>query len=116
MIELVLFAAGFALVLLGALSFLYPLRWLGIPTRGLAVLVITGGFLVVAIGAGLVDSYFVYLGFALFFLGLISLVRPLRFLYIRTRRPALIVSGCGLVLAFVILFLPSDDHEAAAHV
>ena len=39
MLESVLFTAGFALVLAGALSFLYPLRWLGISTRGIAVLV-----------------------------------------------------------------------------
>ncbi|PYI94232.1 MAG: hypothetical protein DME97_01850 [Verrucomicrobia bacterium] len=116
MLESILFVAGFALVLAGALSFLYPLRWLGIPTRGIAVLVMAGGFLVVAIGAGMIDSYLVYLGFALFFAGLISLIRPSRFVYIQTRRRALMVSGVGLLLAVGILFLPYRDQEAANHV
>ena len=75
-----------------------------------------GGFLVVAIGAGMIDSYLVYLGFALFFAGLISLIRPLRFVYIRTRRWALMVSGVGLLLAVGILLLPYRDQEAANHV
>jgi hypothetical protein len=96
MLESVLVGAGLALVLAGALSFIYPLRWLGIPTRGIAMLVTAGGFLVVAIGTGMIDSYFVYLGFTLFFAGLHSLIRPLRFLYIRTRSMALMVSALGL--------------------
>jgi hypothetical protein len=113
MLESVLLVAGFTLVLAGALSFLYPLRWLGIPTRGIAVLVMAGGFLVVAIGAGMIDSYLVYLGFTLFFAGLISLIRPLRFVYIRTRRLALMVSGFGLLLSVGALLLPYRNEEAA---
>jgi hypothetical protein len=116
MVESVLFAAGFALVLAGTLSFLYPLRWLGIPTRGIAVLVMAGGFLVVAIGARMIDSYLVYLGFTLFFAGLISLIRPLRFVYIRTRRLALMVSGFGLLLSVSVLLLPYRNQEAASRV
>ena len=116
MLESVLLVAGLALVLAGALSFLYPLRWLGIPTRGIAVLVMAGGFLVIAIGAGMIDSYLVYLGFTLFFAGLISLIRPLRFVYIRTRRLALMVSGFGLLLSLGILLLPYRNQEAANRV
>lgn len=116
MLESVLLGAGLALVLAGALSFLYPLRWLGIPTRGIAVLVMAGGFLVIAIGAGMIDSYLVYLGFTLFFAGLLSLIRPLRFLYIRTRRLALMVSGLGLLLSLGILLLPYRNQVAANRV
>lgn len=112
--EKVLFGAGFALVLLGALSFLYPLRWLGIRTRGIAVLVMAGGFLLVAIGAGMVDSYFVYLGLATFAAGVISLLRPMRFLYIRTRRSALMVCGGGLLLSLGVLLFPYQGHEATS--
>jgi hypothetical protein len=114
--ESVLLRTGFALVLAAALSFLYPLRWLGIPTRGIAVLLMAGGFLVIAIGAGMIDSYLVYLGFTLFFAGLISLIRPLRFVYIRTRRLALIVAGFGLLLALGTLLLPYHEKEAASRV
>jgi hypothetical protein len=116
MLESVLLVAGLALVLAGALSFLYPLRWLGISTRGIAVLVMAGGFLVVAIGTGMIDSYFVYLGLTLFFAGLLSLIRPLRFVYIRTRRLALMVAGFGLLLSLGILLLPYRNQEAASRV
>jgi hypothetical protein len=113
MLESALFCAGFVLVVIGALSFLYPLRWLGISTRGIAVFVMAGGFLLIAAGAELVDSYFVYLGFTLFFAGLISVIRPLRFLYIRTRRLALIVCVAGMALAMGTLLLPYHLKEAA---
>ena len=59
------------------------------------MLTIAGGFLLIAIATGLIDSYLVYLGFVLFFLGLVSLLRPLRFVCIRTRLMALKVSGFG---------------------
>jgi hypothetical protein len=116
MLESVLLGGGFALVLAGALSCIYPLRWLGIHTRGMALVIIASGFLLVAIATGLVDSYLVYLGFVLFFLGLVSLIRPLRFVYIRTRRLALIVAGFGLLLALGTLLLPYHDKEAASRV
>src|ERR1700694_214159 len=49
MLESVLLGAGLVLVLAGALSFIYPLRWVGIRTRGIALLKIAGGFLLVAV-------------------------------------------------------------------
>ena len=116
MLESVLLGTGFALVLVGAVSCLYPLRWLGIRSRGMALLIVAGGFLVVALAAGLVDSYLVYFGFTLFFTGLISLLRPLRFIYIRTRRSALIVCGFGLLLTLGTLLLPYRDKEATNRV
>jgi hypothetical protein len=114
-IESILFCAGFALILAGALSFVYPLRWLRIRTRGTAVIVGAGGFLVVALAAKMVESYLVYLGFALFFAGLISLMRPLRFLYIRNRRWALITAALGALLSLGALLLPSSEKEATTH-
>src|SRR5947207_7669402 len=112
MFESILFYAGFALVLAGALSLIYPLRWLRIRTRGVALLVMATGFLVVAIGAGMVDSYAAYLGFTLFFAGLVSVIRPLRFVYIRTRLAAFVVAGAGLRFAFGAFLLPFSDKEA----
>ena len=116
MLELVLLVAGSALILAGALSCVYPLRWLGISTRGIAVLVMAAGFLVVAIGTGMIDSYLVYLGFTLLFAGLLSLIRPLRFIYIRTRRLALMVAGFGLLLSLGVLLLPYRNQQAASRV
>jgi hypothetical protein len=116
MVESVLLLAGLALVVAGALSFFYPLRWLGISTRGIAALVVAGGFLVVAIATGMLDSYLVYLGLTLFCAGLVSLIRPLRFVYIRTRRLALMVAGFGLLLSLGTLLLPYGNQEAASRV
>ena len=110
----VLFGAGLALFLAGALCFIHPLRWLGIRTRGRAVLVMAGGFLLIAAGAEMIDSFFVYLGFASFLAGLISLIRPLRFIYIRTRWAALLVCGFGLLLSVGVLLLPYQDKETAS--
>ena len=115
MLESILFYFGFALILAGVLSIIHPLRWIRIPTRGVALLVMAGGFLLVAIGAGMVDSFLVYLGFTLFFAGLLSLIRPLRFVYIRTRLAALLVAGAGVLLAAGALLLPYGEKEAAPH-
>ena len=116
MLESILFYAGFALILAGALSFIYPLRWLRIPTRGMALLVMAAGFLVVAIAAGMIDSFLVYFGFTLFLAGLLSIIRPLQFVYIRTRFAALLVSGAGLLLAVGVLLLPYSEKQAGPHV
>ena len=116
MLESVLFVLGFALVVGGAVSVVYPLRWLGISSRGMAIVVIAGGFFVVAIGAGMIDSYLVYLGFTLLVAGLVSLVRPLRFVYIRTRPIALLICAFGLALSVAVLLLPYREQEAASHV
>jgi hypothetical protein len=52
------------------------------------------------------DSIAVYFGLLLVFVGLVSLLRPLRFLRIRTRRAATIVAAGGLVLTIIALALP----------
>lgn len=110
----ILFYPGFFLALAGALSFICPMRWLRIRTRGIALLVMAGGFLLVALAAGLIDSFFVYFGFTLLFAGLISLIRPLRFLYIRSRGTALVVAGTGALLSIGTLLLPYGAHEATS--
>jgi len=52
------------------------------------------------------DVLLVDFALALAFLGLLSLIRPLRFLKIRTRRMALLVVGAGVLLLVVALSLP----------
>lgn len=54
----------------------------------------------------MIDSILIYIGFGLAFLGLVSLIRPLRFLCIRTRRGGALVAAGGLLLAIIILALP----------
>jgi hypothetical protein len=107
------FAAGAALVVAGALSLLYPLRWIGIRTRAIAFVVIAAGFLVVALGAGMLDSYFVYFGFALAVVGLISVLRPLRFLYLGTRRLALVMVVFGILLSVATALIPYGEQKSA---
>ena len=107
------FVVGAMLVAAGVLSLLYPLRWVGIRTRGIAFAVIAAGFLVVALGAGMLDSYFVYFGFALAVAGFISLLRPLRFLYIGTRRLALVVVAFGILVSVATALLPYGEQKAA---
>jgi len=116
MIEPVVFCAGFALIAVGAVSFIYPLRWLRIRTRRVGLLVLAAGFLLVAIGGEMFDSYLVYLGFALFFAGLIPLIRPLRFLSIRNRPWALAIASMGLLVSLGALLWPYGNKEAATHI
>lgn len=111
--EAVTFGVGFALVVAGAFSFVFPLRWVGIKTRPMALIVIAAGFLVVALGVRMLDSYAVYLGFAFAFVGLVSLIRPLRSLWIRTRRVALLVFALGLLLSVGAALLPYQEKHAA---
>jgi hypothetical protein len=116
MLELVLSYAGIALLLVGGLSLIYPLRWLGIQTRGAALLVVAAGFLVVAIAAEMIGSYLVYLGFALFLAGFVSLIRPLGFLYIRNRRWALAIAGIGTLVSLGTLLWPCENKVATTHI
>ena len=106
------FVLGAVLVAAGALSLLYPLRWVGIRTRGVAFVVIAAGFLVVALGTQMLDSYLVYLGFVLAVPGLISLIRPLRFLYLRTRSLALGALIFGVLLSLSTALIPYGEKKA----
>jgi hypothetical protein len=52
------------------------------------------------------DSILLYLGFAIIFVGLLSILWPLRFLRIRTRKVGAIIAAAGFVVAAFILWLP----------
>src|SRR6476620_7762070 len=110
--ETAAFAVGLVLVAAGVFSFVYPLRWIGIRTRAMALVVIAAGFLVVAPGTQMQDSYAVYLGFAAAFIGFISLFWPLRFLHIQTRRVASLVLVLGLFLSIGAALLPCRETRA----
>jgi hypothetical protein len=114
-LESILFSAGLALIVAGAASFIYPMRWLCIRTRGIALAVLAGGFLLVALAAEMIDSYLFYFGFMLLLAGLFSLIRPLRFLCISNRRKGLAVAGVGILLALGTLLLPYSRKEATTH-
>jgi hypothetical protein len=61
----------------------------------------------------MVDSALLYFGLALVFVGALSLIRPMRFLYIRTRPVAAVVATGGLLVVIVTLSLPVATQRAA---
>jgi hypothetical protein len=61
----------------------------------------------------MLDSVFVYLGFAVTLIGLLSFLRPMRFLSIRTRFSAAIAATTGLLAVVVILSLPARTKRVA---
>ena len=62
----------------------------------------------------MLDSVLVYLGLALVVVGLVSLIRPIRFLYVRTRSVAAIVASVGLLVVIVTLSLPVRTKQVAS--
>ena len=108
------FVVGAAIIIAGLISIVYPLRWIGIRSRAMAFVVIATGFLVAALTAEMLDSYLVYLGLALAILGLISLVRPVRLLFVRTRRAAFLVFALGVVLCALTALFPYGEKRVAS--
>ena len=106
---------GFVLVLAGLVSLIRPMRFLYIRTRLAAVIVIAAGACLEFVAGGMVDSFLVYLGLPLCLAGFASLLRPLRFLEIRTRWIAAMVAGGGLLLVLVALLLPVSENAVTAH-
>jgi hypothetical protein len=62
----------------------------------------------------MLDSVVVYLGLALVFVGLLSLIGPMHFLYIWTRSVAAIVAAGGLLVVIVTLSLPVRTKKVAS--
>src|SRR5258708_14438507 len=61
----------------------------------------------------MLDSVLLYLGFATIFVGTLSILWPLRFLRIRTRKGGAIVAAVGFLVAIVILLLPARTKHAS---
>ena len=51
--------------------------------------------------------FVVYLGIVIFVVGLLSVIKPIRFFYIRSRKLALLLVGAGLLLFVTGMILPS---------
>jgi hypothetical protein len=97
---------GFALILGGLVSLIRPLRFLYIRTRLVAAIVTAAGVFFEFVAGDMLDSFLVYLGLTLLLAGLVSLIWPLRFLEIRTRRMAASIGAAGLFLFVLALALP----------
>jgi hypothetical protein len=61
----------------------------------------------------MLDSVLAYLGLAMVFVGVLSLIGPIRFLYVRTRSVAAIVAAGGLLVVIVTLSLPVRTKQVA---
>jgi hypothetical protein len=114
-VDSLLVCLGFALILAGLVSLIRPLRFLYIRTRLAAAMVMAAGACLEFVAGGMLDSYLVYLGLTLFLAGLVSFLRPLSFLGIRTRRVGAGVAAGGFVLFLVALLLPVSENTATAH-
>ena len=67
------------------------------------------------IAGDMLDSFLVYFGLTLLLAGLVSLIWPLRFLEIRTRRMAAMVAAGGLLLFVMALALPVSANAVTTH-
>ena len=115
MLDSLLVYLGFVLTLAGLVSLIRPMRFLYIRTRLAAAMVIAAGACLEFVAGGMLDSFLVYLGLTLFLAGLVSLLWPLRFLEIRTRRIAAMVAAGGLLLFLLALLLPVSEDTVTAH-
>jgi hypothetical protein len=105
-LDSILVYLGFALILAGLVSLIRPMRFLYIRTRLVAAMVTAAGVFLEFIAGDMLDSFLVYLGLTLLLAGLVSLIWPLRFVEIRTRRMAAMVAAGGLLLFVMALALP----------
>src|SRR5467141_2697193 len=62
----------------------------------------------------MLDSVLLYLGFAIIFVGLLSILWLLRFLRIRTRKGGAIVAAVGFLVALIVLLLPARTKQIPA--
>ena len=106
---------GLALILAGLVSLIRPMRFLYIRTRLVAAMVTAAGVFLEFIAGDMLDSFLVYLGLTLLLAGLVSLIWPLRFLEIRTRRMAAMVAAGGLLLFVMALALPVSANAVTTH-
>jgi hypothetical protein len=101
---------GLALILAGLASLIRPMRFLHIRTRLMGAMVTAAGVFLEFVAGDMLDSFLVYLGLTLLLIGLMSLLWPLRFVEIRTRRMGAMLAAGGLVLLLLALALPVSAH------
>jgi hypothetical protein len=106
---------GFVVILAGLISLIRPMRFLYVRTRLAAVMVIAAGACLEFVAGGMLDSFLVYFGLTLILAGLVSLLWPLRFLEIRTRRIWAMVAAGGIFLFLLALLLPVSEETVTAH-
>ena len=115
MLDFLLVYLGLALIAVGLVSFVCLLRFIYIRTRLAAAAVTALGVFLEFAAGNMLDSFLAYLGFVLLAAGLVSLIRPLRFLAIRTRRMATMIVAGGLLVFLTALALPVSANAVATH-
>jgi len=115
-VESALIYLGFVLISAGLVSVIKPMRWLGLRTRRIAVIAVGVGVFLEFAAGNMLDSFLVYFGLVLTLAGLLSLIRPIGFLFVETRRVAAIGIAAGLLLLILALLLPTGAEKVSAPV
>jgi hypothetical protein len=109
-LDSILVYLGLALILAGLVSLIWPMRLLYIRTRLVAATVTAVGVFLEFLAGDMLDSFLVYLGLTLLLAGLLSVLWPLRFLEIRTRRVGAMLAAGGVLLFLLALALPLGEN------
>jgi hypothetical protein len=114
-LDFLLVYLGLALIAAGLVSLVWPVRFIYIRTRLVAAIVTASGVFLEFIAGNMLDSFLAYFGLVLLLVGLVSLIRPLRFLAIRTRQMAAMIAAGGLLFLVTALALPVSANAVATH-
>jgi hypothetical protein len=114
-LDSILVYLGFGLIPAGLVSLIRPLRFLYIRTRLVAASVTAVGVFLEFLAGDMLDSFLVYFGLTLLATGLVSLLWPLRFVGIRTRRMGVMLAAGGLLLFLLALALPLSENAVTTH-
>jgi hypothetical protein len=114
-LDSILVYLGLALILAGLAALIRPLRFLYIRTRLMAAMVMAAGVFLEFVAGNMLDSFLVYLGLTLLLTGFVSLLWPLRFVEIRTRRMGAMLAAGGLLLFLLALALPLSENAITTH-
>jgi hypothetical protein len=114
MLDSILAGLGFALIAAGLISVIKPMRWLGLGSRQKGILAVAAGVFLEFLVGNMLDSFLLYLGLFVTLVALLSLIRPIRFLFIPSRRVAAMVLAGGALLVVTALFLPAGAERVSA--
>ena len=115
MLDFLLVYLGLALIAAGLVSLVWPVRFFHMRSRLAAAIVTASGVFLEFIAGDMLDSFLAYFGLVLLLAGLVSLIRPLRFLAIRTRKMAAMIAAGGLLFFVTALALPVSATAVATH-
>jgi hypothetical protein len=114
-LDFLLVYLGLTLIAAGLVSLVWPVRFIHIRTRLVAALVTASGVLLAFIAGNMLDSFLAYFGLVLVLAGVVSLIRPLRFLAIRTRQMGAMILAGGLLFFLTALALPISANAVVTH-